>query len=208
MEKIKNLIAIEIELKKRLKFPYKWGRKQSDSWDTKTRFIYQTLHFEDLLKRTKNLDEGLKNYALNRWYNFWSAKAIEAIFTTHKSVEANEDIYHKSVDFKIEQIAFDHKTSVFPKKFHQRYYQAVTEKEALIRWLYQNQSQESRKHLKNRLFIIVYDKKLGQHWRMKSEIQLLKVLIDDYIKNFCSDRLLKFDFGNEKILSDIIPFSN
>ncbi len=63
-------------------------------------------------------------------------------------------------------------------------------------------------HLKNKLFIVVYDKKLGQHWKMKSEIQLLKVSIDNYIKNFCSDKLLRFNFEGKKVLSDIIPFSN
>jgi hypothetical protein len=112
-----DLFKIEKELKKRLDFPYKWGRKQSDNWDTLTNFIYNTFSFDTLLKRIEYFDEDLQNYALNRWYNFWSAKAVESIFATHPNVEPNINIYDKLVDFKINNIPFDHKTSVYPKGY-------------------------------------------------------------------------------------------
>jgi len=31
-----NLQRVERELKKRLSYPYKWGRKQSNDWDRQT----------------------------------------------------------------------------------------------------------------------------------------------------------------------------
>ena len=178
-----DLLRVERELKKRLPYPYKWGRKQSNSWDSDTNFIYKTYSFELLLKRTKAFSEELTNYALNRWYNFWSAMAAENIFTSHSNIIANKNSYDKLVDFTIDNIPFDHKTSVFPKGFGKPYKYAIENERELIQWLYDNQSQQGRKHLKNRLFIIMYDEN-GQHWKMKSEIIKLKEEIDLYVDNF------------------------
>ena len=81
-----ELINIEKELKKRLAYPYKWGRKQNDEFDKLTNFVYKIFSFEEVLKETEtrfNNDKehkNIANYALNRWYNFWSAQAVEKIF--------------------------------------------------------------------------------------------------------------------------------
>lgn len=198
-----DLARVERELKKRLPYPYKWGRKQSNSWDHDTNFIYQTYSFETLLKRTEHLNYEVKNYALNRWYNFWSAMAAEDIFSSHSNIKANKNSYDKLVDFTIDEIPFDHKTSVFPKGFNQPFEYAVKNEKELILWLYNNQSQQGRKHLKNRLFIIMYDTN-NQHWKMKSEIMELKKQIDLYVERFSSENLYEFDFGEDKVYSDIL----
>ena len=198
-----DLPRVERELKKRLSYPYRWGRKQSDDWDLMTNFIYRTYSFESLLKRTAHLDANLKDYALNRWYNFWSAMAVEDIFSTHKNVEANRNHYDKLVDFRIDNIPFDHKTSVFPKRYGKTIDYAKENKKDLIEWLYENQSQQGRKHLKNRLFIVLYDSN-GEHWKLKSEILSLKSAIDKYCENFQKENLIDLDFGYEKAFSDII----
>ena len=112
-----DLQRLERELKKRLAYPYSWGRKQSDSWDRETHFIYEIRLFSQLEERISTLSPELRNYALNRWLNFWSAKGIEQIFTTHPNVVACQNEYDKTVDFYINNIPFDHKTSVFPKGF-------------------------------------------------------------------------------------------
>jgi len=57
----------------------------------------------------------LKNYALNRWYNFWSAKTIENIFGEHKNIKPHLNSKDKLTDFYIKNIPFDHKTTIFPK---------------------------------------------------------------------------------------------
>ena len=77
---------IEKELRLRPKLPYIWGRKQSDDWDDKTNFIYNISSFYDLLRIVDKLPEALKQYALTRWYNFWSAVGVESIFTEHDNV--------------------------------------------------------------------------------------------------------------------------
>ena len=81
-----DLIKTEAELKKRLIYPYIWGRRQSNYYNGLTNFIYETFCFEDLLKEIDSRFKGKAeykdffNYALNRWFNFWSAKGIESIF--------------------------------------------------------------------------------------------------------------------------------
>lgn len=199
-----DLQRVEIELKKRLSYPYKWGRKQSDDWDVATDFVYKTYSFEAFLKKTENFNQEMKNYALNRWYNFWSAMAIENIFCAHKNVVANKNKYDKLIDFQINTIPFDHKTSVFPKGFQQDVDYAQNNEKELIEWLYKNQSQGRRKHYKNRLFVILYDKKGLKHWKLKAEIDLLKKEINSYIKNFSEENLFVLDFGQGKVYSDIV----
>jgi len=198
-----DLERVERELKKRLVYPYRWGRKQSNSWDNDTNFIYQTYSFESLLRKTANFTQALQEYALNRWYNFWSAKAVEDIFTSHSNIIANKNIYDKLVDFTIDTIPFDHKTSVFPKGFQKSYQYAIQNEKELIQWLYENQSQQSRKHLENRLFVIMYDTD-NQHWKMKAEIMQLKTKIDQYVESFSIENLHQFDFGRGIVYSDIV----
>lgn len=198
-----DLPRLEAELKKRWQYPYTWGRKQSDAWDKKTNFIYRTYRFETLLKVIAPFDEALKNYALNRWYNFWSAKAVEHIFSSHHQVTPNKNVYDKLVDFTIGNIPFDHKTSVFPKTFGKSLVYAKQHKEELIKWLYENQSQQGRKHLKNRLFVVLFDR-TGAHWKMKAEINSLKIGIDSYVNNFNVGKLYHLNFGEGEIYADII----
>ncbi|MCD6091241.1 MAG: hypothetical protein J7J72_07050 [Bacteroidales bacterium] len=199
-----DLNRLEIELKKRWSYPYHWGNKQNNDLDKATNFIYKTYSFESLLKRTEYYDSPLKNYAFNRWYNFWSAMAAENIFTTHSNVEANKNKKDKLIDFKINNIPFDHKTSIFPFGFNKSYSFARKNEKQLIQWFYDNQSQQGRKHLKNRLFIVVYDDRAKEHWKMKAEIRLIKSAIDEYIENFSVKNLYTFDFGEGEIFSDII----
>lgn len=199
-----NLQSLESELKKRLDFPYNWGRKQSDEWDRKTKFIYQTQYFESLENQCKEFDDNLRNYAFNRWLNFWSAKAIEQIFTNYPNVRKEENQFSKTVDFYISEIPFDHKSSVFPKQFGQSLDYAIDHKKELIEWLYQNQSQQGRKHLENRLFIIFFNEKSNEHWKLKTELTLIQEKIEDYVRNFSKDNLVSLNLDSHAILSDII----
>ena len=202
-----DLLRVETELKKRLARPYKWGRKQSDDWDAKTSFIYTTYSFEKLLEKTTSFDEKVRDYALNRWYNFWSAEAVENLFSLHEKVTPNINKFDKLIDFTINTTCFDHKTTVFPTGFNQTVAYAKKNPAELIQWLYLNQSQESRKHLKNRLFIILVEKN-KEHWKLKAEIKLLKSEIDTYVINFDSENLFQLNLENNTILSDLIWVEN
>ncbi|MDR9458360.1 MAG: hypothetical protein RI572_13225 [Salegentibacter sp.] len=202
-----DLLGLENELKKRLSYPYNWGRKQSDSWDQQTNFIYKTYSFKRLLERSNELEPAVKNYALNRWYNYWSAMGAEYIFSTHPEVKPNKNVYDKLVDFTIEGTPFNHKTSVFPRGYNQTPDYAFNHKKELIEWLYSNQSQQGRKHYKNRLFIVLNDPS-GQHWKLKSEIQLLKSAIDNYLQTYNSENLINLNIQGNNIYSDVIWIGN
>lgn len=205
-----SLADIETELKKRLIYPYQWGQKQNDNFDKHTNFIYHTFSFEDLIKEINQRFKSEEdynlyfNYTINRWYNFWSAHAVESIFCSLPNVIPAKDSKDKLVDFTIQGEAFDHKTSIFPKNFPYKIDEAIKKTDELIKWLYNNQSQQQRKHLKNRLFVVLYSHN-GEHWKLKSEISWLKERIEKYMLGFNPNYLLKFFFEKDKeTLSDVI----
>jgi len=205
-----ELINIEKELKKRLPYPYKLGRKQNDEFDKLTNFVYRIPSFDEVLKETESRfsedkeHQNIANYALNRWYNFWSAQAVEKIFCSLPNVKPALDEKDRLVDFTIDGVTFDHKTSIFPKNFPHPIEEAIKKTDDLILWLYKHQSQQQRKHLKNRLFVVLYSSE-GEHWKLKSEISWLKERIEKYMQGFNPHYLLKFLLEkNQETLSDVI----
>ncbi|MBK9098788.1 MAG: hypothetical protein IPM14_11850 [bacterium] len=93
---------------------------------------------------------------------------------------------------------------VFPKNFPYNIDGAIKKTEELIRWLYKHQSQQQRKHLKNRLFIVLYSSD-GEHWKLKAEISWLKDRIEKYMHGFNPHFLLKFNLEPEhQTLADVI----
>lgn len=199
-----DVLQIQSELQKRLAYPYIWGRKQSDDWDSLTNFIYQNSHFDQIIALTSQFSNELKNYALNRWFNFWSAQAVEYFFSTHPKVIKHHNATDKCIDFYIEKMPFDHKTTVFPRKFEKSFDFALQNKSELIYWLYNNQSQEGRKHLKNRIFVVLFDATNGEHWKLKADLTLLKTNIQDYLEVFSVEKLICIDLGQGNVYSDII----
>ena len=205
-----DLIQIEKELKKRLAYPYKWGRKQNDQFDRLTNFVYRISSFEEILKeietrfRDDKEHQNIANYALNRWYNFWSAQAVEKIFCSLPNVKPALDKKDRLVDFTIDGVTFDHKTSIFPKNFPYTIDEAIKKTDEVIKWLYKHQSQQQRKHLKNRLFIVLYSYD-GEHWKLKADISWLEERIKNYMKGFNPHFLMKFLLEkNHETLSDVI----
>ncbi len=202
---------IETQLKNRLHYPYKWFRKQNDLWDQHTNFIYTNPTWEELQLTIANNTgqyklpkEELFYYAINRWYNFWSAIAVERIFCSLDTIKAAKNNKDRLVDFSINGISFDHKTSVFPRGFHKSFLYAKENKKELLYWMYENQSKQQRQHFANRLFLIVHAKD-GEHWKLKSEISLLKRAIINYVSTFDSSNLVTLNFENkQKALADII----
>ena len=206
-----DIEKLEKELKKRFIYPYVWGVKQNNQYDKLTNFIYKTKSFEELLNRIQDEFESnsnyndLKNYALNRWYNFWSAKAIETIFCNHELVKPHENPRNKFVDFYIDSIPFDHKTTVFPKGFKNSIPYAINHKKVLINWLYKNQSKQQRQHFKNRLYIVLIDfDNQNEHWKLKAEITWLRGKISTYLTNFEHSKLHTLSFEDSIVKADII----
>jgi len=206
-----DLNHIEEELKKRWPYPDKWFRKQNNEWDKRSNFIYQSQEFAVVVSKIS--EAVAKNgydkkqffyYSINRWYNFWSAIAVEEIFKNQKEVLKAVNSKNRLVDFTIQKIKFDHKTSKFPNGFGKKIEYAQANPKELILWLYKNQSQQNRMHFENRLFIIVYDQK-GSNYKLKAEITWLKKLIENYVSTFDPSKLIEVQVQPEKTaLSDII----
>jgi hypothetical protein len=207
---ITELKSIELELKKRLVYKYHWGTKQNNACDRQTNFIYDVFYFDELLKEinkrfsAQTTQRNIANYALNRWYNFWSAYAVEKIFCSFPGVIPAKDSKDRLVDFSISGIKFDHKTSIYPKNFPEKITEARANPSGLISWLYKHQSREKRLHTMNRLFIVLFSDD-GAHWKLKSEIFWLKKIIEDYVAAFNASNLKQFNFEKtHTTLSDII----
>ncbi len=121
--------------------------------------------------------------------------AVEGLFHNNSRVVPAENTKDKHVDFYIDQLPFDLKTSVFPKGFqHDLEYAKSYEKE-LISWFYTKQSSQSRQHYHNRLFLVVHAED-GQHWKLKAKLTWLQSLVEDYVKNFDSQNLYEFHFND------------
>jgi hypothetical protein len=89
--------------------------------------------------------------------------------------------------------------------------EAINNYRGLIKWLYEEQG-ERRFDAANRLFLVLIDKNsLGESWKMKRNLDLLKDKINSYLKSFDSQKAEKlqteFDWidGNKySVLSDVI----
>tara|TARA_R100000935_G_scaffold36196_1_gene56957 strand:+ start:59547 stop:60188 length:642 start_codon:yes stop_codon:yes gene_type:complete len=206
-----SLQEIQAELEKRLPYRYQWQQKQNDIWDKYTAFVYETLRWETLVERMKQvtivekLDKGkVFDYTANRWFNFWSSVGVEQIFSELENVITVNNSKDVEKDFYLNGIPFDHKTSVFPKKYPVDFKNALEHKKGLIQWFYKHQSKQQRYHLKNRLFIVVYSTE-GVHWKLKANLQLLQTEIIKYVSNFSEAQLQSLTFATgETALSDII----
>lgn len=202
----------EQELKKRWAFPYDWGQKQNDAWDEQTDFIYHIFSFDALVKEVETRFKGdstfkyeeIFTYTLNRWYNFWSAKAVEKIFCLHPTVKAAMDGRDRLRDFRIGDLDFDHKTSIYPRGFNRDLEYGKAHPRELIEWFYTHQSQQRRKHRENRIFIVLYASD-GQHWKLKAELHWLESLVRTYLDGFDASKLHRFTFeGKKETAADVI----
>jgi len=216
-----SLEYLEKQLKKRTEFVYNWNHiKQNNKDDRSTNFIYTSPNFEYIQHKIKTniSDKNLQNYALNRWYNFWSATGVESIFVQNKNIVAEKNVKNKYSDFSIydkitnKKINFDHKTTVLPRCFNVKILEflknnapknlQIFDKE-IISWLYENQSQEGRRHWKNRFFVILVDAQAGEHWKLKSELLFLNEAISEKLKLFKISDCVEFTHLDEKVYSAV-----
>ena len=202
-----SIEQIEAQLQQRIAaYPQAaWGRKQNDSWDQQTNFIYHIYRWDNLQQRVREISPPLRQYAINRWFNFWSANAVERIFCGLPGVKANINQYDRLVDFTILGIKFDHKTSVFPKQYEHTLEFAQNNRPHLIKWLYQHQSRQQRYHAANRLFVMLYAHD-GEHWKLRADISGLRHVVREYGAGFDPTKLESLIIDNGQVLSDIVWF--
>jgi len=181
---------------------------QNNYYDKSTNFIYKMKTLDDCLIEIEKHKVD-KNYALHRWYNYMTSIQCEYIFCEFGAVH-EKDPYNHDVDIYIDSIPFDVKLTLYPAKLSHRPYDLSSRdgKDSMIRWYYANQSQQNRKQLLNRLYVVCDASDPKDNMAMKSDFELMRKRIGEYmnyVKNNGLRDIIISDSGKEyRLKSDII----
>jgi hypothetical protein len=189
--------------------PYHWGRVQCNGSDAATRFIFHEPRLDSVDAVVANRLSGqptLQGYAYTRWYNYWASCVQETVMCEQPGIEPWFDRFAKLTDLTIQGIAFDLKCCVLPYRFRALPQTGFDNPELLATWLYRNQSQEGRKHLGNRLFIVVFDHRHPeQSYQLKGDLEALRRALAKFAREFNPSNLLHIKVEGAEPLSAIIP---
>lgn len=196
-----NLRTLENELKKRTVLPGTWHYKINPQYEENLQFIYQTYNFDTVVRNIRQFPAGQQQYALNRWYNYWSNLGMMQIFAEHprasQSPAAEDIILLDNLQLKI-------KSLVFPHAFSRTLRYAVSHKEELLYWLYRRTLRNAPNLIPNKLFIIFY-RQNGDHWKGKAELHTMKKIVDRYLTNFDLHQLFRIHLpDNRLIYTDVL----
>ena len=156
-------------------------KMQNNYMDKRTNFIYQCETLASCLEKIRFTGVD-KHYALHRWYNYMTSIACEYLFCDYGAIH-DEDIYNHDVDIYINGVPFDVKVTVYPAKLSNRPYNLKTRdgKNQMIRWYYANQSQQARKQMLNRLYVVCDGKDSYECLVMKSDFTILREKIKAFM---------------------------
>jgi hypothetical protein len=165
-----------------------WGRVQNDAWDRLCPFIFRVRSAERVAERAghtagaASIDpEEFTNYVLRRWYCFWGARLAELLFLTHPNVLAGPP-RDRLVDFMIDGVSFDLKTSEVPAALAGLLVDPLTNASTVAAWLYRHQSRERRFHLANRIFLALYQPNApDEAWRLRGDVAALRFSIAGFL---------------------------
>lgn len=172
----------------RLAQEMRWGRVQNNAWDSRCQFIFFLRTAQNVrlraeeVARQHGLDRGaFVPYALRRWFCFWGARMAELLFIRHPGVEAGPPKDHE-VDFTIDGVPFDLKTSEVPRVFLGRVDELLADPTEAAVWLYAHQSRERRFHAANRLFLVLCDRAFPEEaWRLRADVAALRASVDGFL---------------------------
>lgn len=186
--------------------------KMQNNWfDRQTNFVYECQTLDECLEMIEQRGVD-KQYALHRWYNYMTSIVCEYIFCEF-GAEHEEDIYNHDVDIYINGIPFDVKLTVYPAKLSNKPFDLRTRegKDKMIKWFYANQSQQSRKQLLNRLYVVCDGKTQEESLTMKSDFSFLREQIRDFMEKSLMYGVNKIDINDDykvySLLSDIVYIS-
>jgi hypothetical protein len=179
-------------------------KKQNDNDDFDTNFIYYCKTYNQVIDIAECNDADLV-MATHRWYNFVCSKAVEEMFCELGAV-AEQNEKDKFTDFYINNIPFDLKLTIVPNNFQDLDLTTRKNKDELIKWLYANQSQEGRKHERNRIFVVCKGKTYFDSLWLKHQFETIRKKIKAFMAytqthNKFNEVVLD---DNITVLSDII----
>ena len=204
-------IQLEQDLKKCLSLINADWKMQNNYMDRRSNFIYKFNTLEECLKQIQITGVD-KEYALHRWYNYMTSIACEYLFCEFGATH-DEDIYNHDVDIYINGIPFDVKLTIYPAKLSHRPYDLKTRsgKNDMIKWYYANQSQQARKQMLNRLYVVCDGKDAYECLIMKSDFSILRQKISAFMSYSIKNGVNKINIIDNGITyslqSDIIYIS-
>ena len=186
-----------------------WNR-QNNIYDRRSNFIYNTETVDECLLKAHEMGID-ENYVLHRWYNFHTSVYCEYLFVKH-GAKKEYNTFHHDIDIYIEGIPYDVKLTVYPARLENEEIfldlNSRAGKNVLIQWMYENQSQEGRKHLKNRIFIVCNGESSEDKLAKKSDFDTIEKKIVKYFEFLRTNepnRLIIEDDGKEyAVYSEII----
>jgi hypothetical protein len=188
-----------------------WGRVQDDRWDRLSRFVYRTRSAEAARQQAEDAaaTAGLGvdaaafvQYALRRWYCFWGARLAELLFLGHAGVRPGPPKHHE-VDFTIDGVPFDLKTTEVPRVFAGPVDAWAADPGKLAAWLYQHQSREGRFHTANRLFLVLCDpERPDEAWRLRADPGALSHAVDSFMRR---RRYVELTLDDCVVLTAVVP---
>jgi hypothetical protein len=98
---------------------FEWGGDQTNSLDKYliTHYVKSIRSYDELIRKfDKEINQTVKGYVMNSWYNHWTSILIEHIFKSHHKVLPTVGQI-KNVDFFINNIPFDLKVTYFPAEY-------------------------------------------------------------------------------------------
>ena len=202
---------LEEDLKRCLKLISADWKMQNNGSDRATNFIYKAKTLDECLEMIHQ--NGVEqDYALHRWYNYMTSVAVENIFCEFGAVH-EKDLYNHDVDIYIDGIPFDVKLTIYPAKLSGRPYDLKSRqgRNQMIKWYYQNQSQQGTKQVLNRLYVVCDGKTAYDCLKMKSDFVTLRKKISVFMKYIAEhgiNKIIITDNGKDyELYSDIIHIS-
>lgn len=202
---------LEKDLKKCLSLISADWKMQNNYMDRRSNFIYRCNTLEECLRQIQITGVD-KEYALHRWYNYMTSIACEYLFCEFGAVH-EEDVYNHDVDIYINGVPFDVKLTIYPAKLSHRPYDLKTRsgKNEMIKWYYANQSQQARKQMLNRLYVVCDSKDAYECLIMKSDFTTLRQKISAFMSYSIKNGVNKINIIDDGITyslqSDIIYIS-
>lgn len=193
------------DMKKTVPYLKDSWQKQTDEMDKETRFIYKTYSVDEIIERNRKNPIKHFDYAIRRYFNKTISHTAEELFCRYNICEKEKNKFHKSIDFWILGVPFDLKVSSYPARVGFEREDFVTEREYrdhLIKWLYENQSQQQRKHMRNRLFILCKDGD-GKNTRNNNIAKTKFDLMDSVIHSYLNYTLKRYYDKEEKVFNEI-----
>ena len=151
-----------------------WGRIQNNKTDNKID-MFNCANYQDLLIKSKNLDDDEIEYFKRRWFLWQCSRIDEYLFYKEKNVKKNPLAKDKTWDVIFNNfLKFDIKGTVVPKILRKGFSLNSLFEKKCIDYYYRNQSKGVRYYNQNRLFIVHHSFKnekrnifLRCHWDLK-----------------------------------------